>query len=192
MSCNLSNKSGADFSVRFRQIFNALHRRKTSSFPEKQPFSIVIASPLSGIVRPLEQIDDPVFSSEALGKGCAIEPFQGEVLAPFDAAVVQVAPTGHAIALAGKNGVELLVHIGMETIELDGQYFEPMVQPGDAVRQGQCLLKFDMRSISAAGYSLTTPVIVANTDDFRDVQLSSGGKITAGRDLLALYPAKEL
>lgn len=187
-----SKGSPAGLLARLKYLFSSLCGRKMESSCESPSFFYTVISPLSGIVRPLEQIDDPVFSSEALGKGCAIEPFEGEVFAPFDATVVQVAPTGHAIGLAGKNGVELLIHVGMETIELDGRYFEPQVHAGDTVKQGQSLLRFDMLAISASGYALTTPVVIVNTDEYSDIRLLSSGKTTVGQSLLALTPSIQI
>lgn len=175
--------------------FSALHDfweqicRKKASAPQTESPALCIASPLSGTVRVLSRIDDPIFSSEALGKGCAIEPTNGEVYAPFAGVVTQLAETGHAIGITGENGVELLIHVGMDTIELGGRYFEPQVKLGDVVESGQLLLRFEMQPIAAAGYSLTTPVVVTNTDDYSDVQLLCGGKAAAGQTLLAVVCA---
>ena len=119
-------------------------------------------------MRILSEIDDPVFSSEALGKGCAIEPSKGEIVAPFDGTIEQVAETSHAVGLMGDNGVEILIHVGMDTVE----------------KKGQLLLKFDMAAISAAGYKLTTPVVVTNTDDFTSVEPIATGKVTEGQDVI--------
>lgn len=166
--------------------------RKKSPFQKPDAPTFFIASPLSGTVRVLNWIDDPIFSSEALGKGCAIEPTSGEVYAPFAGVVTQLAETGHAIGITGENGVELLIHVGMDTIELGGRYFEPQVKMGDAVEPGQLLLRFEMQAIAAAGYPLTTPVVVTNTDDYSDVHLLCGGKAAAGQELLAVVSAPQL
>ena len=144
----------------------------------------IIGSPVEGEVRLLTQIEDPVFSSEALGKGCAIEPSKGEVVAPFDGIVEQIAETKHAVGITNKNGVQLLIHVGMDTVELKGRGFEPQVQVGDRVKRGQLLLKFDMAAISAAGYRLTTPVIVTNTDDYASVTAVALGNVLEGEDII--------
>lgn len=148
-----------------------------------------IASPLAGTVHALNRIDDPIFSSEALGKGCAIEPTSGEVYAPLSGVVSQLAKTGHAIGITGENGVEILIHVGMDTIELGGRFFEPQIQMGDHVEQGQLLLRFEMQRIAAEGYSLVTPIVITNTDDYSAVQTLCAGKTTVGRELLAVCSA---
>ena len=144
----------------------------------------IVGAPLEGEIRILSEIEDPVFSSEALGKGCAIEPAKGEVVAPFDGTIEQVAETKHAIGMTGDNGLEVLIHVGIDTVELKGKGYEPMVKVGDKVKKGQLLLKFDMETISAAGYKLTTPVVITNTDDFASVEPVAAGKVTQGQDVL--------
>ena len=166
-------------------------------FHKKQPVSVVeqaaasshstirvLCAPVSGRVRVLDQIEDPVFSSEVLGRGCAIEPSCGEIVAPADCVVVQMAETKHAISLHCDNGLEVLVHVGMETVELKGRGYEPYVREGEHVKKGQLLFKFDMQAIAAAGYALTTPVIVTNSDSFARVETVASGKVTAGQELL--------
>lgn len=174
------------------QAFYAHFFKKSAEISAEQFDGVLVSSPLHGTIRPLTQIDDPVFSSEALGKGCAIEPLKGEVYAPFDGVISQLAETSHAVGISGKNGVELLIHVGMDTIELNGAHFAPQVKMGDTVRQGQLLLRFDMLAISAAGYSLTTPIVVTNTDDYGDVKVLSTGKTSIGQDLLAVYSTVQL
>ena len=144
----------------------------------------IVCAPLEGEIRILSEIDDPVFSSEALGKGCAIEPSKGEVVAPFDGTIEQVAETSHAVGIMGDNGLEVLIHVGMDTVELKGKGYDPKVKVGDKVKKGQLLLKFDMAAISAAGYKLTTPVVVTNTDDFTSVEPIATGKVTEGQDVV--------
>ena len=146
----------------------------------------VICSPMEGEIRVLTEIEDPVFSSEALGKGCAIEPSKGEVVAPFDGVIEQVAETKHAVGMTGDNGLEILIHVGMDTVELNGKGYEPKVKVGDKVKKGQLLLKFDMASISAAGYKLTTPIVVTNTDDFTSVEQIATGKVVEGQEVVCV------
>lgn len=143
-----------------------------------------LCSPVSGHIRVLNQIDDPVFSSEVLGKGCAIEPSVGEIVAPADGVIEQMAETRHAVSLICDNGLEVLIHVGMETVELKGKGYEPYVHAGDHVKKGQLLFKFDMQAIAAAGYALTTPVIVTNSDSFTCVETLLSGKVSAGQKLL--------
>ena len=146
----------------------------------------IVRSPLSGTVRVLSRIEDPVFSSEALGKGCAIEPETGEVFAPFDGTVVQMAATKHAVGVRSAEGLEVLIHVGMDTVELNGNGYELLVQEGDAVQQGQLLLTFDREAITAAGYRLTTPVVVTNSDDYTKIELLAKGSVEAGQELLSI------
>lgn len=134
--------------------------------------------------RALTRIEDPVFSSEVLGKGCAIEPSCGEVVAPADGIVKKIAKTCHAISLLCDNGLEVLIHVGMETVELKGKGYELFVQTGDHVQKGQLLFRFDMQAITAAGYTLTTPVIVTNSSRFARIEPLLSGRVTAGQQLL--------
>ena len=167
---------------------NLFHKKEAAPAPAAKPAAPagdkIIYSPLEGEMRILSEIDDPVFSSEALGKGCAIEPSKGEVVAPFDGTIEQVAETSHAVGMMGDNGIEILIHVGMDTVELNGKGYEPKVKVGDKVKKGQLLLKFDMAAISAAGYKLTTPVVVTNTDDFTSVEPIATGKVTQGQDVV--------
>ena len=168
---------------------NLFHKKETAPEPAPAAKSApagdkIIGAPLEGEMLVLSEIEDPVFSSEALGKGCAIEPSKGEVVAPFDGTIEQVAETSHAVGIMGDNGLEVLIHVGMDTVELKGKGYEPKVKVGDKVKKGQLLLKFDMASISAAGYKLTTPVVVTNTDDFASVEPIAAGKVTQGQDVV--------
>lgn len=177
-----------------QDFFKRIFCKKTIA-PQPDRNMLCIPSPLSGTVHALNRIEDPIFSSEALGKGCAIEPAEGEVYAPFSGVVSQLAETCHAIGITGENGVEILIHVGMDTIELGGRFFEPLVQMGDHVEQGQILLRFEMQRIAAEGYSLVTPIVITNTDDYSAVHTLCAGKAVAGRNLLAVcsassFPAK--
>ena len=144
----------------------------------------ILYAPVAGHIRVLSQIEDPVFSSEVLGKGCAIEPNCGEIVAPADGVIEQLAETKHAVSMLCDNGLEVLIHVGMETVELKGKGYEPHVQVGDHVQKGQLLFRFDMQAIAAAGYALTTPVIVTNSDSFTRVETLTSGKVSAGQELL--------
>lgn len=182
------DRRGSSPLMALQYFFKRLFCKKTIA-PQPEHGMLCITSPLSGTVLALDRIDDPVFSSEALGKGCAIEPSNGEVYAPFPGVVSQVAETGHAVGITGENGVELLIHVGMDTIELGGRFFEPQIYMGDHVEQGQLLLRFEMQRIAAEGYSLVTPVVITNIDDYSAVQTLCAGKITVGQELLAVRSA---
>lgn len=133
----------------------------------------VIISPLQGTILPLESLEDPAFSSGAMGKGIAIEPTSGLLTSPVNGTITTVFPTGHAIGITSNDGAEMLIHVGMNTVRLKGQFFEKMVKEGDVVEQGQLLLKFDIEQIRAAGYVLATPVIVTNAASYLDVLKTS-------------------
>lgn len=144
----------------------------------------VIASPLTGKVVPLSETPDAVFASGAMGQGVAIEPSVGEVVAPADGTIRLLFPTNHAIGLATDDGAELLIHVGMDTVELDGKGFTAHVVQGSKVKKGQLLLSFDMEAIQEAGYSVVTPIIVTNSADYQAVEVLAEGQIDLGQNLL--------
>ena len=143
--------------------------------------SVTIVSPLSGKAVPLSETGDPAFSAEALGKGIAVRPREGKVFAPCDATVSAV--MGHAVGLTCDNGAELLIHVGIDTVNLDGKHYTGHVEDGQRVKAGDLLLEFDIAAIEAEGYKTITPVIVTNSDDYADVERAAGA-VTACRDTL--------
>lgn len=145
-----------------------------------------VASPLRGSIVALSEVEDEAFSTGVLGKGLAIIPAEGKVIAPADGVVTTLFPTGHAIGLTADSGADILIHVGMDTVKLDGKYFTPKVAQGDTVRKGQLLLEFDMDRIKAEGYSLVTPVIITNTDDYADVIMTDSKNIASGDTLITL------
>lgn len=138
----------------------------------------VIYAPVEGELVDLTTIKDEVFSSLAMGNGVAINPAKGEVKAPFDGVITTFFPTGHAIGMEADNGAEILIHVGMDTVSLDGEGFVPQVKEGDRVKKGQLLLKFDMDVIKAHGLETITPVVLTNTDDLKSVSPVKSGKVT--------------
>ena len=143
--------------------------------------SVTIVSPLSGEAVPLSETGYPAFSAEALGKGIAVRPREGKVFAPCDATVSAV--MGHAVGLTCDNGAELLIHVGIDTVNLDGKHYTGHVEDGQRVKAGDLLLEFDIAAIEAEGYKTITPVIVTNSDDYADVERVAGA-VTACRDTL--------
>lgn len=144
-----------------------------------------IESPLSGTVMPLSSVNDEVFSKGFMGKGVAISPSLGEVYAPFDGEVVSVFPTKHAIGLKSNSGVELLIHIGLDTVNLKGKHFDTKIKAGDTVKAGQLLEKFDYEAIQKDGYDITVPIIITNSNDFTNISiLKSNQAIEHGDNLL--------
>lgn len=155
---------------------------KTKSKDEK----ILVASPLKGKLMELKDVKDEAFSSGALGKGVAVMPKEGVLYAPADGTISAFFPTGHAIGLTTDTGLELLMHVGMDTVQLDGKGFKPLEAAGDVVKKGQKLLEFDMELIQEAGYSLVTPVLVTNSDDFAEIVPSEAEEVQAGDLLLSV------
>jgi beta-glucoside PTS system EIICBA component len=145
-----------------------------------------IVSPLTGIVKPLAKVDDQVFASEAMGRGIAIEPTVGQAVSPVNGIVTTVFPTGHAIGITSDEGAEILIHIGINTVQLEGKYYSPVIKQGDRVKQGDLLVNFDIEKIKEAGYLVTTPVIITNTNRYVDVIETSDEMIHAKEGLLTL------
>ncbi|MGO2891740.1 MAG: PTS sugar transporter subunit IIA, partial [Enterococcus devriesei] len=129
----------------------------------------IVTAPVQGTMMPLSTAKDQAFAQGVLGKGVVIHPTKGEVVAPFDGTVMTMFPTKHAIGLVSDNGLEVLIHIGLDTVQLDGKYFESFVEQGAKVKRGDKLVTFDIDAIEAAGYSVETPVIVTNTADYLDI-----------------------
>ena len=158
--------------------------------------NIKISSPLNGTLIPLNQIDDPVFGSGAMGRGVAVKDPEGKVYSPFDGEITVFFPTKHAIGLKSNDGIELLIHVGMDTVKLNGEGFTAKADVGDKVKRGQLLLEFDSNVIKKAGYPTTTPVVVTNHTEFGDITFelnkqsitakaeaeSSGGGVSVSKD----------
>ncbi|AND79254.1 beta-glucoside-specific PTS transporter subunit IIABC [Streptococcus pantholopis] len=152
--------------------------------PLKEIKQEILSSPLTGQVVNLADVPDEVFASGAMGEGIAVEPTIGEVLAPVKAEITLVFPSKHAIGMRTENGAELLIHVGMDTVSLDGKGFESFVAVGDQVKAGQKLLSFDIETIKAAGLPVTAPVIVTNSDAFTDILTTQERDVVAGDYLL--------
>ena len=153
--------------------------------------SAEVVSPLAGQVKPLSQATDPVFSSGVMGQGVVIEPSQGELVSPVNGTVTVLFPTKHAVGIVSEEGVEMLMHIGMDTVSLDGKGFEAHVAQGDKVVVGQQLISFDMDVIKKAGLVTETPVIITNQDDFQaDVEGNLPRDINRGDDLMTATRTK--
>lgn len=144
-----------------------------TAFVKTTDKEISISSPVVGRVIPLSRIPDAAFAEGAMGMGVGIEPQEGKVYAPFDGEVEMLFDTKHAIGIVSKDGVNVLIHIGLDTVELNGQYFTAHVSSGDHIQKGQLLIEFDMERI-AEKYSLVTPVLVANTEDYASVEGAAG------------------
>lgn len=146
----------------------------------------VITSPFTGAVKDLAEIKDAAFSSGALGKGLAILPTEGKLYAPVDGEVVSLFKTKHAIGLKSVTGIEVLIHIGMDTVKLEGKHFTSKINQGDHVKKGDLLIEFDIDAIKAAGYSLLTPVLVTNPNNFSDLVFEVNHNVSANDALVVV------
>ena len=186
---------GAAFVLTFFLRFEDQPATDVSAAPAKEPAAptessskerVILSSPLEGKVVPLAEVKDQVFSSGALGKGIAIEPTVGALYAPADGTITTLFPTGHAVGLTTTDGAEVLMHIGMDTVELDGKGFEVFVKQDDQVKRGDLLVKFDLDTIKAAGLSTITPIVVTNTPQYLDVMDMNQTDVLQGEDFLAI------
>ena len=158
-------------------------KRETKAAPSG---SCIVASPLTGEAMPLEQVEDGVFSEKMVGDGFAVQPSENRVYAPCDCTVLTVFGTKHAIGLSLENGIELLIHIGLDTVQLNGAPFDIHVKEGDELKKGDLIAVFDEQAIQEAGYRTVTPVIVTNTDQYRKFELIKSGPVKAGDEVLSV------
>ena len=147
---------------------------------------IQVVAPVAGKLVPLSEVSDPTFSEEILGQGAAVIPSENEFLSPVDGTVTTVFPTGHAVALTSVEGVEILLHIGLDTVKLNGKHFTIHVEEGQQIKKGDLLLEADLEQIKAAGYDTITPVIVCNTEEFAEIAMAEVQAVEAGDVVLNL------
>ncbi|TWE05189.1 PTS system beta-glucoside-specific IIA component (Glc family) /PTS system beta-glucoside-specific IIB component (Glc family) /PTS system beta-glucoside-specific IIC component (Glc family) [Neobacillus bataviensis] len=145
-----------------------------------------VASPLKGKVIPLNQVEDAAFSSEVMGKGVAIEPSEGKVVSPVNGVVTTLFKTKHAVGITSDNGVEILIHVGMDTVKLEGEHFTAYINQGDTVKAGDLLVEFDIAKIKAAGCEVTTPIIITNTGDYAEINPTAKKAIEQKETLLTI------
>ena len=157
--------------------------------PAEAAQDFTVTAPIKGRAVPLSEVEDPVFSSGALGPGLAIDPDSGPVVSPVDGEVLVAFPTGHAYGIRSASGVELLIHVGMDTVNLQGEHFTPRVKQHDKVRRGQTLVEVDWKAIEAAGYKTVTPVVVSNAPAFGPLTDEHTGEVERGDDLFTVEPA---
>lgn len=156
---------------------------KNTSSSEK---SIELYAHLNGTVVPMEEVEDEAFASKVLGEGVAIEPSEGKLYSPCDGKIDMVFDTKHAVNIVSKEGCEVLLHIGIDTVKLGGEFFESHVSDGQEVHKGDLLISFDIAGIKKAGYKVTTPMIVCNTDDYNSVETVASGNISAGTKIIKI------
>lgn len=145
----------------------------------KKDDEIQVAAVCNGEVIELSQVPDPVFAEKMMGDGFAMNPSEGKVVAPFDGEISLVVETKHGITVKADNGLEVLIHVGIDTVNLNGEYFDAKVNTGDKVKKGDVLVTFDIPAIQAAGYKTITPVIVVNTEDYKSMELIKRGNVSA-------------
>ena len=148
--------------------------------------SIILSSPMNGTMLPLTDVEDEAFASEALGKGVAVEPSEGKLYAPADGVIDNLFDTHHALGIITDDGAEILLHIGIDTVKLKGQYYEAHVQNEQRVKKGDLLISFDIDAIKNAGFKVTTPMIICNTYDYGTIEAVASGAVKVGNDLLKI------
>lgn len=146
---------------------------------------ITIASPVSGTVVPLTEVPDPTFAQGILGPGAAVQPSEGRIVAPANGTVDMMFDTGHAVSMTTSEGAELLIHVGIDTVQLEGKHYKACCKAGQQVKKGDVLIEFDPAAIKAEGYQIVTPILVCNPDAFT-VEPAAGGTVAAGDALLTL------
>lgn len=154
----------------------------------KQAGSLYVLSPVEGKLVDIESVNDKIFATNVLGRGIAIIPEKGRVYAPFDGTVTSIIKTNHALGIKSVDGIELMIHIGLDTTELEGKYFTAHIKEGDAVSAGDLLLEFDTDAIRMAGFDLVTPVIIVNPHDYSEITLAANKKVVNGTPIISLKP----
>lgn len=155
----------------------------------KRSDEIRLGAPVAGAAVPLATVSDPTFGDEILGRGVAIRPADGRVVAPCDATVDLMFDTGHAVSLKADCGAEVLIHVGLETVALQGRHFTVHAKNGDHVTAGQLLIEFDREAIAAEGYDTVTPMVICNTGEFAAVTPLPAPRVEAGAPVLVLTRA---
>lgn len=143
---------------------------------------VTLLAPLTGTLVPLEQVPDKAFAQKMLGDGVAVQPEKGELMAPCDGQISYVPDTAHAIALTEGHGLEILIHVGLNTVEQQGAGFKALVKTGDRVKAGQPLIAFDREKLAACGCDLSTPMVITNGDKVGKMEKAQSGTVTAGKD----------
>ena len=147
-------------------------------FGKSEPKQDGLFAPLNGQAVPVTEVPDPTFAEGMLGNGIAIIPADGKVYAPCDASVDMMFDTGHAVSLVADNGAEILIHVGLETVSLEGKPFKVHVKNGDKVKKGDLMIEADLEAIKASGLNTITPVLVCNPDDFATFNVTTGKEVT--------------
>ncbi|WP_300282826.1 PTS sugar transporter subunit IIA [Peptacetobacter sp.] len=152
----------------------------------KKDNSIKLVSPIKGEIIPIEEVNDQTFASGMLGKGVGIKPTEGKVLAPANGEITIMFPTKHAVSILTEDGAELLIHIGLDTVNLQGEHFTSHVEVGQKVKVGDLLVEFEAEKIKEAGYDITSPVLVCNPDNFESVEAIKYGPVELGEEIIKM------
>ena len=160
--------------------------KKKEDVQQAPVWPAIIGAECKGTVVPMENIPDEVFSQGILGQCIGIDPAEGKVFAPVDGEITQAPDSGHALGLMSIGGVEVLIHVGVDTVDMNGDGFTPRVKEGDKVKKGQLLLEMDLAKIAAANHPAVVITVVTNTDDFKDVEVVASGAVEPGADLMKI------
>ena len=154
--------------------------------PKADGTEIFLSSPIRGKAVPLDKVDDEVFSAGILGQGIAIEPSEGKVFAPVDGVVENIPKSKHAIAITADNDANILIHVGLDTVELDGNGFDVKVANGAKIKKGDLLMTFNLSGIKKQGYKMITPMVVCNADEFAEFKTVADGDVNVGDDVIRI------
>ena len=171
--------------------FNEKERKSVmfGSLKEKLGFGKkgeVLGAPVQGKAVVISEVSDPTFGQEILGKGIAIIPSVGKVVAPIDGIVEMVFDTKHAISMSSDSGIQILIHVGLDTVSLKGEPFTAHVEAGQKVKAGDLMLEFDIDAIKAAGLEIITPIVICNSDDYKEITAHAGKDVATGDEILTL------
>lgn len=153
---------------------------------EKNAKTISLKAVEDGRTIPMDEVNDQTFAQELLGPGIAIVPSNGTVVSPINGTIATVMDTKHAVGIQGEDGLELIVHAGLDTVELNGKYYQTYKEIGDQVKAGDVLLEFDLEEITKAGYDVTTPIVITNLGDYKITKCLTGQQVKAGEEVIQL------
>ena len=153
---------------------------------EKNAKTISLKAVEDGRTVPMDEVNDQTFAQELLGPGIAIVPSNGTVVSPINGTIATVMDTKHAVCIQGEDGLELIVHAGLDTVELNGKYYQTYKEIGDQVKAGDVLLEFDLEEITKAGYDVTTPIVITNLGDYKITKCLTGQQVKAGEEVIQL------
>ena len=153
---------------------------------EKNAKTISLKAVEDGRTIPMDEVNDQTFAQELLGPGVAIVPSNGTVVSPINGTIATVMDTKHAVCIQGEDGLELIVHAGLDTVELNGKYYQTYKEIGDQVKAGDVLLEFDLEEITKAGYDVTTPIVITNLGDYKITKCLTGQQVKAGKEVIQL------